>query len=81
MKKPELFKAVFILAVALSLLMLCGCAAKEVAEQKETIAGEIEAPEEAVPESEYEITTVDIESDLDLSELEGIDEELEKISW
>ncbi len=82
MKKSDLLKAVFILAIAVNLLMLCGCAEKKAAEEEDISVGEeVQVVEEAAPEGEYEINTIEIESDLDLSELEGIDEELEKISW
>ncbi len=74
-KESAWLKAVFIIAVAANLLLLCGCAA-----EKTEDAGTAEEIEEA-PEEEYEISTEDIESDLDLSELEGIDEELAEVNW
>lgn len=74
MKGSAWLKTLFIITVAASLLLLCGCAAKKAVEEPVTAEVE-EAPEE------YEINTEDIESDLDLSELEGIDEELEDITW
>lgn len=84
-KESAWLKAVFIIAVAANLLLLCGCAAKQI-EDAGTTEEIDEIPEdttieEETPEAEYEISTEDIESDLDLSELEGIDEELEEISW
>lgn len=74
-KESAWLKAVFIIAVAANLLLLCGCAA-----EKTEDAGTAEEIDE-VPEEEYEISTEDIESDLDLSELEGIDEELAEVNW
>lgn len=75
MKESVWLKTVFIIAVAASILLLCGCATKEVADEVVTAEGE------EAPEDEYEINTEDIESDLDLSELEGIDEELAEVNW
>ena len=74
-KESAGLKAVFIIAVAANLLLLCGCAAKQIED-----AGTTEEIEEA-PEEEFEISTEDIESDLDLSELEDIDEELAEVNW
>ncbi|MEA3514362.1 MAG: hypothetical protein U9R34_02720 [Nanoarchaeota archaeon] len=84
-KESAWLKAVFIIAVAANLLLLCGCAAKQIEDTGTTegideASGDTEIADE-VPEGEYEISTEDIEYDLDLSELEGIDEELEEISW
>ena len=76
MKGSAWLKTLFIITIAASLLLLCGCAGKKAVEE----TGTPEAEEE-VPETEYEINTEDIESDLDLSELDGIDEELDNISW
>ena len=73
MKGSAWLKTLFIITIAASLLLLCGCAGKEAVEETGT-------PEEE-PEKDYVISTEDIESDLDLSELEGIDEELEDITW
>ena len=84
-KESAWLKAVFIIAVAANLLLLCGCAAEKTedagtAEEIEEAPGDTEIADE-VPEEEYEISTEDIESDLDLSELEGIDEELAEVNW
>ena len=78
MKESAWLKVMFIMTVAASLLLLCGCAGKDAVDDAK-IAEESE--EEAVPEGEYEISTTDIESDLDLSELEGIDDELDELNW
>lgn len=76
MKGSAWLKTLFIITVAASLLLLCGCAAKQIED-----TGTTEEMEEEGPEEEYEINTEDIESDLDLSELEGIDEELAEVNW